>query len=132
LGVQTFRIAVSAALAYAISTGSTLASPGCDRVAAKFNVPMRKSAGQTSVTIPGFFIGDALEIQSTVQHLHAFNGAIHLESGDGTRIGSGIREIRYTVTGRNQDTTLTLKYSWPASPWESVGISSKCSPAAGR
>jgi hypothetical protein len=105
-----------------------IASPGCDQVNAKaWNANAMHSF---SKTVSGFAAGDALAI-SVICSLDfscpaRYPRIISLISGNGKKVKEGLGEITYTVTGADEDITLTMTV---VSPYNHPASSAKCTPA---
>lgn len=139
------RTIIMSALAAAIFTSGesngALGSPGCDEVNAKaFDGDSYESpGGKLEKTVSGFSVGDVISVRISCGHsghlwcseaiwrakLVSGNNSVIAEASKATDWAGAT--ILHTVTGRDQDTTLTFTF-W-SSPYARPVSTGKCIPA---
>jgi hypothetical protein len=113
--------------------GEALASAGCDAVnAGGFNDSIGPG-GNSTKTVAGFSVGDAISFSiSTLGGPQSWT----LKSGNGTTVNSFFTAFTvtqtesYTVTGNNQDTTLSQTINDMGAPSPGVSVTATCTAAA--
>jgi hypothetical protein len=125
---RAFRLGLALVVTLAVLTvageGAALASAGCDRVNRDkaLDIWTWGQAGGKK-TVSEFSVGDVLDIRSdTSAHWK------YLTTGDGSLVAGPFGSLTYTVTGKRNDTTLTLGVT--AIDSASGVTSSKCTPVA--
>ena len=116
-------------------SGQALASAGCTAVNANgFNdsveSPLAGGFASDTKTIPNFAVGD--KVTFTIQF--SGSGTWTLNSGNGTQLNTkssngSIPPVSYTVTGNNQDTTLSQMISTGPAGGSLLQVTATCTPA---
>jgi hypothetical protein len=130
--IRTAAGTAALVLAGLSTMGGAIASAGCDAVNdGAFNLTVQMANPEEKKTVSGFAVGDEISIIFRCFYLCAAGAGMKaLTTGDGTVVRSskgGEYDGSYRVTGRRNDTTLTLEvYGFQVA--FSVG---RCKPAPG-
>lgn len=130
--IRTAAGTAALVLAGLSTMGGAIASAGCDAVNdGAFNLDVRVDHPREKKTVSGFAVGDEISIIFRCFYRCAIAGMEALTTGDGTVVRSSKRgeyDGSYRVTGRHNDTTLTLEVYGHTQVAFSVG---RCKPAPG-
>jgi hypothetical protein len=128
--IRTAAGTAAPVLAGLSTMGGAVASAGCDAVnGGAFDLDVDVANPQGKKTVSGFAVGDEISITFRCFYLCAVARMNALTTGDGTVVRSskgGEYDGSYRVTGRRNDTTLTLEVISPGQVAFSVG---RCKPA---